>query len=147
MTTFADILNKQAEAIEKPKPRPLGTYYAVVQGMPKQKMVKDDTPLLDYMFKLTGAKQLNDSTVDPGDITEWAPMSKAFFLGSEENEYAHRQFLINTLGISADGGKTVGEMVAESPGKQVLVELKHEPYTDSNNEPQIATRIVKVARV
>jgi hypothetical protein len=146
--TFADILNRPAQDIEKPKPRPRGAYIAVIQGMPKQKEVgADQTPVISYLFKLLSPQQLDDPSTDVSNIQDWGPMSKDFWINNDAAEYTHRSFLENTLGISAEGGKTTGQMVAESPGKQALVTLKHEPYTDANNQAQIATKIDKVAKV
>lgn len=146
--SFTDILSRPAASIEKPKPRPLGTYYASVVGMPVQRTLKDETNILDYKFKLTSVKALEDpdQIAATQELSSWAPLTKGFFMNSEEAEFAHRQFLINTLGIEA-GDKTIGQMVAESPGKQVLVTTKHRPYTDANGEAGIATDIASVARV
>lgn len=150
--TFTDILSRPVQSIEKPKPRPLGTYYAVVQGLPKQREItgKDGSQslILDYLFKLTSVKSLEDpDNADAAStVTDWAPLTKGFFVNSEESEWAHRQFLVNTLGIEP-GDKTIGQMMAESPGRQVLVTTKHRPYTDANGEAGIATDIASVAKV
>ena len=61
MANFTDILNKPAETVEKPKPRPVGTYLCIVDGPHKQRDVKgkDGTeyPVVGFTFKTMQAQE------------------------------------------------------------------------------------------
>lgn len=154
MADFTSILSKKAESVEKPKPKPTGTYLAVVSGMPKQKTPTvngEERAILSFSCKIMAPQSdvdqddLNDPKV--GDISSWMPFNKDIWVDTPEGEFALRKFLTDVLGIEA-GDKSLGEMAAESPGKQLLVTLKHRPFTDKNtNEAEIATDIGAVAAV
>lgn len=154
MPNFSDILGKKAAEVEKPRPKPTGTYLGSVQGLPKQKTVMvqgEERAILSFNVKLQAPQAdvdmevLNDPKV--GDIATWPSFNRDIWIDTPEGEFALRQFLTNTLGIEP-GKKSLGEMCAESPGLQLLVTLKHRPYTDKNtNEAEIATEIGATAKV
>ena len=154
MVDFTDVLSKRVDEIEKPKPKPVGTYLGTISGLPKQRTVlpKDGgegMPVLGFNIKLMAAQPDvdPDSLSEAPDISEWAGFQYDMFLHTEGGVYALKQFLLNTLGIDGDN-KSLGEMVAEAPGKQLLVKLKHEPFVNSRtNEAEIATRIESTAHV
>lgn len=153
MVDFTEVLGKKATEVEKPKPRPVGTYLAVVQGLPKQRKVTpkdggEDMPVIAFTLKLMSALPDVDSEKlqDHPDISTWGSMTHDMFLHTEGGVYAFRQFLTNTLGIE-EGDKSLGEMVTEAPGKQLLVKVKHEPYINRQNEADISTRVESLAHV
>ena len=86
-----------------------------------------------------------------GDISDWYPQVYGIFYETPEGRYNLKNFLSETLGIDPGSGKdekSLSEMIAESMGSQLLVTLKHEPYTDRNTgQPEIATRVGGVAKV
>jgi len=152
---FTEILGKKAADIEKPKPKPTGTYLSVIQGMPKQKTVMvqgEERKILSFGIKIltprgddVDMEALDDPKV--GAIETWPTFNKDIWIDTPEGEFALRQFLNNTLGIEP-GKMSLGEMAAASPGKQLLTTLKHRPYTDKNtNEAEIATDIGSTAAV
>lgn len=146
---FNEVLSKKYEEVEKPKPRPLGSYLAAIQGVPEQREISSkngDMIALAFKCKIMAAVQVDDqeALADQGDIMLWPPMSHDVFIHSPEGQWQLRQFLTETLGIEGEG-KSLGEMVSESPGKQLLITLKHEPYTSKANTPEIATRIASTA--
>lgn len=64
-----------------------------------------------------------------------------------DNSWGLLQFLENHLGIEKTG-KSLAQMLSEAPGKQVLVNLKHEIYTDKKTgEPAMAVRVAGTAKV
>ncbi len=65
MTSFTDILNRPAETIERPKPRPPGTYLSIVTGPHKQKEV-NDKPVISITFKTAQAME----DVDQASLAE-----------------------------------------------------------------------------
>jgi hypothetical protein len=55
MVDFTEILGKKAADVEKPKPKPTGTYLAQVQGMPKQKtpvVQGEERKILSFNLKM-----------------------------------------------------------------------------------------------
>jgi hypothetical protein len=151
MSDFMSILNKPVEDVAKPKPRPVGTYLGAIQGMPAQKMVTvqgEEKPIISFSIKLVMAQGDVDSEslTEHGDVSSWPPYKKDFWVDTPEGEWALRQFLTNTLAIDAEGGKTFGEMLAEAPGKQLNVGLKHRPFVNKQGEAEIATEIGSTAK-
>lgn len=154
MADFTEILGKKATDVEKPRPKPVGTYLAAIHGMPKQKTVAvqgEERKILSFSCKLMAARDDvdQDELADPkvGEVTTWPSFNRDIWIDTPEGEFALRKFLTDTLGIEP-GNKSLGEMVAEAPGKQLLVTLRHRPYTDKNtNEAEIATEIGSTAAV
>lgn len=154
MVDFTSILDKPVDQIEKPKPRPIGTYLGTVVGMPKQvtRVVQgEEVPILSFSVKLVQAQEDVDQEdlQAHGDLSTWPPMQREFWLNSPEAEWALRQFLTNTLDIEPGPpgkAKKLGQMVAEAPGKQLIVTLKHRPFTNKQGEAEIATDIGGTAK-
>jgi hypothetical protein len=149
MVDFTSVLNKVADTVEKPKPIPVGTYLAVVQGVPAQKTVKvqgEDRLILSFKTKLMSARE--DVDADQlsalGDITALPPLSKDIWVDTQQGEFELREFLARSLVIESSG-KTLGEMCGEAPGRQFLVTVKHRPFTDKNGQPDIAAEIGSTA--
>lgn len=149
MTDFASILNKPAEQIEKPKPRPPGTYLCIVNGPHKQREI-NDKPVIDLTLKTMQAQADVDQTAlaDSGGVGN--SVTQTFFLvnnDGNENSWPLKNFLENHLGIESTG-KSLAQMLAEAPGKRVLATMKHEIYTDkASGEPAIAVRVGGTAKV
>lgn len=148
-TTFASILNRPAESIEKPKPRPPGTYLCIVNGPHAQREIVDK-PVIDIKLKTMQAQ----ADVDQAQLAEAGGVGntvvQTFFLvtnDGNDNSWPLKNFLENHLGIESTG-KSLAQMLAEAPGKQVLATLKHEIYTDkASGEPAIAVRVAGTAKV
>lgn len=150
---FDDVLSLKPSEIEKPKPRPIGTYLGVVQKYELRDVeTKNGTrKIADFSIKLMMAKQVDDEAAlaEQGDINDWYPVVNGVFYETPEGRYALKQFLAETLGIDPGTGKnekSLSEMIAASPGSQLLVTLKHEPYMSKAGTPEISTRIAGVAR-
>lgn len=148
MVDFSDILNKPAAEVEKPKPRPTGTYLGTIHGMPDQRTAGDQ-PILSFKVKLIAPQDDVDreALADHPAVTDWPPMKRDIFI-SEPWEL--KKFLTETLGIDPgpeDNSKTLAQMVAEAPGKQLMATLHHRPYTDRDGQPAIATEIKGTAHV
>ena len=149
MADFASILNTPAETITKPKPLPPGTYLSVIQGPHKQREV-NDKPVVDITYKTAQAQ----ADVDQAALAESGgvgrQVTQTFFLTNNdgaENTWPLLNFLENHLGIEKIG-KSLSQMLAEIPGKQVLVTVKHNVYTDKNSgEPAVAANVAGTAKV
>ncbi len=148
MANFTDILNKPAEAVEKPKPRPVGTYLCIVNGPHAQREV-NDKPIVEIKLKTMQAQ----ADVDQAALAESGGVgnvvTQTFWLVNNDggdNSWPLVNFLENHLGIDK-AGKSISQMLAEAPGKQVLATLKHEIYTDkASGEPAIAVRVGGTAK-
>lgn len=153
MANFSELLNKPAEAVEKPKPKPVGTYQAVIQGPAVDKTVKvqgEDRGLLEFKLKMMAAFEGVDADqlAEVGEVSSWPPLTYSIWYDTPEGEFQLRQFLEVTLAIDSSGSKTFGELLAQVPGKQLLATLKHRPFVDKNTgQPEIATDIGSVAKI
>jgi hypothetical protein len=55
-TSFESILDTPADAVERPKPLPAGTYAAIVRGMPEHGVsAQKKTPFVKFTYALTDA--------------------------------------------------------------------------------------------
>lgn len=145
MVDFASILNKPVEDVKKPEPVPPGDFTAVVQGVPAQKTVKvqgEDRLVLSFKLKLMSPREGVDSDALErcGDITALPPMNKDIWVDTPQGEWELRNFLVNSLGIEG-AGKSLGQMCGEAAGRQLVVTVKHRPYTDRDNQPAIAAEV------
>lgn len=155
MVDFTDVLSKKAVDVEKPKPRPTGNYVAAIAGMPKQKKITvqgEEKPIISFACKIQYAMDDVDKEdlEAAGDPTSWMAFDKDVWLDTAEGEWALTHFLTKTLGIDPGEGKnakSLGEMCAESPGRQLIITLAHRPYTNKEGEAEIGTRIAGTAKV
>src|SRR5262245_59858979 len=134
MASFQDILNKKASDIKPPPAYPVGTYHCLVDGAPAQEeSSQKKTPCRVYKFKIL--KPMSDVDQQAaaemqlvGEIITGQGVGAAFYL-TEEAAWRYTEFLKYHLGIE-EGDKSVLQMEAEAPGRQVLVKLRHEISQD-----------------
>lgn len=130
---FSKILSKQADAIEKPKPLPVGSYVAVNPKLPEFKGIgKNETPCAEYTLSIIAP--MDD--VDPEHIAAYGEVrGKTIrhrqFL-TEGTEYRTKEEIKNAFGVEEDG-KNLGQMFNETINKQVIVKIKHTPTTDGTD--------------
>lgn len=154
MADFEDVLNMKPSEIEKPKPRPLGTYLGGIEKyeLRTTQTKNGDRKIADFSVKLMAPVEVEDQEAlsEQGDIADWYPLVHGIFYETPEGRYALKQFLGDVLAIDPGEGsseKSLSEMIAESPGRRLNVTLKHEPYQSRQGTAEIATRIASVARV
>ena len=149
MVDFTSILSKKAELTSKPKPKPIGTYLAAIVGHPNQKEVKvqgEDKPVISFSTKVLSPGPDVVLSPEDGDVSSWAPFRYDIWVDGPEGEYRLRTFLENSIGLSVKG-KSYGELLAECPGRQLTIALRHRPYVDRNTgEAEIATEIASTAK-
>lgn len=147
MADFMDVLNQPAALVEKPKPRPRGTYLAQITGMPEQ-VERKDNKMLEFKCKLMMAQGDVDAeqlAAQP-ELSTWPPMRYTVFINEP---WPLKRFLTEVLGIdpgSETDSKTLGQMVAEAAGKQLMVGVEHRPYTTADGQPEIASEIKTAAK-
>lgn len=145
MPSFTDILNKPAASVEKPKPYPVGTYLCLVDG-PAEPREVNDKPVIDFKLKPLQAQPDVDQAALASMGGLGRPSRHTIFLTSQDGtpaEWPLRRFLEEHLGIEC-GSKTLMEMLAEAPGKQVYVTIKHTPSKDGT---EIYANVAGTAKV
>lgn len=153
MVDFTEALNKPAEEVKKSPPQPVGTYQAMIQGMPKQlsrTINGEDIGIISFNCKalapLEDVDQDHLTAEGQEPIQSWAPFRQEFWVNTANGVNSLVTWLENVLEIERTG-KTVGQMIAEAPGKQLLVKLKHRPYTNkTTGEMEIAVDIDSTAK-
>jgi len=129
MASFEEILNKPASEIKAPPAYPVGVYHCLVDGPPAPgKSSQKQTDFLKFKFKILAPFD----GVDAGQAAEQQIVGKIIesdFYITEAAAYRLKEMLVEHLGI-AEGDKTLTQIVAEAPGKQLLVKLRHELSQD-----------------
>lgn len=125
-TKFESILDMPASDIERPKPLPVGTYVAMVEGMPRiDKSTKKQTEYVEFTMKILGAQE----DVDPDALEEYGGIGEATvkntYYITDKSTYRLKEFYI-ALGLDIEG-KTSRELLEECPGKECLITIKHQP--------------------
>lgn len=132
MSSFTDILNMPSEAIKPPQPLPIGTYMAIVDGVPEIKQIgKQGNSAAVVKFKVMQPQPDVDTNalieaLNGKQLTDVAVASN-FFL-TDAAAYRLKDFLV-TLGIDLTG-KSIGQGLNEAPGKSVLINIGHRPSDD-----------------
>lgn len=140
MTQFADILDKPANEIDKPKPLPVGTYVWGIVGLPRfDKSREKQTPF--YEFKCKCISALDD--VDGEALAEWAQKAdgtqrqltdfetRHTFYITPDSVYRLQEFL-GHCGIDLDD-KSIRQAVEESPNCQFIGAIVHTPSKDGTS--------------
>ena len=141
---FSKILAKQATAIEKPKPLPIGEYIAINPKLPEFKGVgKQETPAAEFTLTILAATD----TVDPDLLAEYGEVKGKSIRYtqwlSENAEFRAKEELKNAFGIEEEG-KSLGQMYNETINAQVLVSITHVPSDDGT---EIYARAEKLAAI
>jgi hypothetical protein len=131
---FADILNRQAGSAERPKPLPVGTYLAMVKGQYEEITAKSGNKGLQFTLQILQAAE----DVDEASLAEalnGKPLgdktTKTTFWTSEDALWRLDKFL-EDLGMEL-GTATYSQVLASTPGKQVMISLKHKPTQDGTS--------------
>jgi hypothetical protein len=130
LASFEEILKKPVSEIKSPQAYPVGTYHCLVDGPPEPgKSSQKGTPQLRFKFKILAPWK----GVDAAQAAEQQVVGK--FITNDyyiTDDAAYRLVeMLDALGIDMeDGAKPLDQAIAEAPGKQVLVTLKHELSQD-----------------
>jgi Protein of unknown function (DUF669) len=133
MASFEEILNKPTSEIKAPLPYPVGHYHCIVDGpFEPGKSSQKGTDFLRAKYKI----------IAPGDDVDQRMAAEQQVVGkliyqdhyitdNEVTQNMFKEFLVDTLGIDNDGEKkSLKELMSEAPGKQLIVELKHQVSQD-----------------
>jgi len=139
---FSKILGKQAEAIEKPKPLPIGTYLCTNPKLPEFLGIgKAETPAAVFKYLIIAPQE----DVDPDELKDFGDwkgktIKHNMFL-SEASEFRTKETICEVYGID-EAGKTLGQIFNETINKQLLVTVKHRPSDDGT---EMFTDVEKLA--
>jgi hypothetical protein len=126
-TDFRALLGVKGSAVEKPKPLPVGTYYAQVTGWEPTESSQKKTPGVKIGFQLTSA----DADVDQEQLAEVGgaaavgkrKLSTTFWL-TEDSTYRLKEFVENACKIDMSE-RTFAECLPECIQATVKLALKH----------------------
>ena len=143
--SFQDILNMPADQIEAPKALPVGTYVCIVDGQPEYaKIGKNNTDCVNFMLKPVQAMQDVDQSqlaeVLNGSSLQDKKVRHRLFV-TKDSSWRLKQFLNEHLGIPLT---SLGQMVPEAMGKQVMVTLGHQAADDGVQIYQTVKATAKV---
>lgn len=133
---FVDILDREDEEIERPKPVPQGSYVAQVNGQPRFD-INQKTQNEFVEFTLTLLQPLEneegETDVDTEALANMGGLPKdvrtTYYL-TENAAYRVKEFC-NNCGVPP-GGK-LRARIEQCPGSTVGVHIKHEPSRDKES--------------
>lgn len=130
-TTFASILDRPSNEIERPKPIPVGTYSGVVMGLPRyDKSSKKGTEFVEFTIgNLAAGDDVDADALDSMGGAANKTMKATYYL-TEDAAWRLKDFL-DHLGIEDEG--TLRERVEQTSGKSVRFFVKHEPSQDGQS--------------
>ena len=132
---FSSILDKPATDISRPKPLPVGTYLAIVEGLPRyDKSTKKQTDFVEFALRIAAAAD----DVDPEELEEvglalkdGTPRSmKATYYITEDAAWRLKKFL-EDLGFDfEDEDISLRKACEASSNREVYITIGHEPSQD-----------------
>lgn len=127
MASFEEILNTPGSEIKPPQAFPVGSYHCLVDGPPEVgKSSQKGTDYFRFKFKILSI----DKDVDAREAAEQQVVGKIFtsdFYIADGITWRLTEMLKN-CGI--DDTLPLKQMVADAPGKQLWVKLRHEASQD-----------------
>jgi len=129
MPAFEEILNMRSADIKAPPAYPVGTYHCLIEGPAvKGQSSQKKTDQLTFKFKILSPMQ----DVDAAQAAEQQIVGKIIstdYYITDAAVWRLKEMLVEHLGIEEED-KTFVQLLAEAPGKQLLVKLKHELSQD-----------------
>lgn len=123
---FTELLSKDIESAERPKPLPSGTYRLEITGHEFGTSSQKGTPFVQFNFKVVEPGEDVDPE-DLDDVKEWQKrtLQDKFYL-TEAAMYRLREFMEKRLGLDCTG-RTFDQNVPETHGCEVEAFLKQTP--------------------
>lgn len=151
MASFADILDKPATEIDRPKPLPVGEYVWSIQGLPKfDKSKEKQTPYYEFSVKCISALD----SVNEEDLQDWAKKSdgtmrsltdfvtRITFYITEDSLYRLQEFLVHC--DAAEDDISTRQAIDNTPNHQFVGSITH---TASKDGTSVYANIGKTAPV
>lgn len=133
MTSFQDILNKPAADVKPPKPLPIGNYLCLIDGQAELKQMgkEQNWGAIIKLKPIQAGPDVDQAALlealEGKSLTE-IPIQTTFWV-TEKAAYRLKSFLVDALGLE-EGSKSLGELLNDAPGKQVMVTISHRPSDD-----------------
>ena len=127
---FGALLDKPSSEIEKPKPLPQGSYVCVVRGLPKfDKSTKKQTEYVEFTYGIlqAGDDVDADELEAAGGIAE-KTIRDTYYI--TENSLWRLKEMLLSCGLEDSDDVSLRQMIEETPGKQLLVHIKHQASQD-----------------
>jgi len=129
MASFEEILNKPGSEIKPPPAYPVGTYHCLVDGPPEAgKSSQKGTDFLRFKFKILSPQKDVDAQQAAESQVVGKTVNQEYYFPADSDPWRLVELLHDHLGI--ENSIPLKEMIAQAPGKQVLVTLKHEASQD-----------------
>jgi hypothetical protein len=130
---FGSILDQPSEAIEKPKPLPVGTYICSVKGLPKMDVsAKKKTEFVEFQLQILGAHDDVDQEALAEALRGKALSEKtirATYYLTEDAVWRLKDFL-DHCGVEDGAGVSLRQRISATPGAQVNASIRHRPSED-----------------
>lgn len=141
--SFGALLDTPGSEIERPKPLPVGSYTAMVMGLPRQDKSKNKgTEFVEFTLKLLEAQD----DVDADELKAMGGLVdktiKDTYYITEGSLWRLKDFLEN-CGIDLDDS-SLREAIEETPNCTLGIYIKHEP---SNDGTSVFARVGKTFKV
>lgn len=135
MPTFDELMSKPADEIKAPPSLPVGTYLAGIIGIPENvKSTQKQTDGVAFKYKFYQAREDVDREAlaavlaESGQNLNDCEMTDTFWV-TERSAFMLKNFLVDMLEIPET---TMRQMLAEVPGKQLLIHIRHRPRQDGS---------------
>jgi hypothetical protein len=148
MPSFAEVLSKRADEIHEPPPLPPGTYAGIIDG-PFQEIQsrQKGTPGAQFSIRLLSPINVQDQEqlAVCASKGHGLPRNVRYtFYVTEASEFMLKRFLLDHLGLDGED-KTMAQILAEAPGRQVAVQLRHE--VTQGNDPRLIHVVEGFAKI
>lgn len=151
MSTFESILTSttRLDDIKDVPPIPTGTYYAQINGAHEMiKSTQKQTDGLQFTMRLLQArddvdKEALSAHLEAANRSLTDVQMKYTFWDSPYVETSLRDFFRNTMAF--DGDNSISQSLAQCPGKNLLVHVKHRPIRANDGTMRIAAEIDSTA--
>lgn len=133
MATFGSILDKPSISIDKPKPLPTGTYVCIVKGLPRQdKSKQKGTEFVEFNLEIVQPLQdVSEEAIEAAGGVVGKTIRGIFYL-TDDSLWRLKKFLVEDLELE-ELDKSLRVLLSETPGKQVVASVKHEPSQDGKS--------------
>jgi hypothetical protein len=141
MASFEEIMNMPATSFKPPQPSPPGTYHCLIDGpLVPGKSSQKGTEFLQAKLKILEAMKDVNAQVAAEQQVVGKIINYDLYI-TDNNTYRLTQFAVD-CGIDVNG-KSIKEVVAEFPGKQVLATIRHELGQD---QKRVFMKVDRTAR-
>lgn len=150
MASFEEILKRKYSEFKPPQPFPVGMYHCLIEGQPTPgKSSQKGTDFLRFQFKILKAMD----GVDQALAAEMQVVGKLIpceYYITDAASNRCTEMLVEHAGIDPGGEpgspteKSLEELLAEAPGRQLMVTIKHEFSPDGK---RVYSRVASTAHV